>query len=201
VAVSDGATDDSTASLAGLLPGVLETVVLERNRGKGHAVRVGMQRARGRLVGFIDADGDIPPEILPDFVAAAHETGADILFGSKRHPGAQVALPWVRRLSSSAYRMLVRVLFHLSVPDTQTGVKLLRAEVASAVLPSMIEERFAFDLELFVLAQRLGYRSFVEVPVRVDKQYTSTVSVRAARTILWDTLKIYWRFRVQRRTA
>jgi glycosyltransferase involved in cell wall biosynthesis len=198
IAVCDGATDGSEKTLEGLLPGVLQTVVLEANYGKGRAVREGMARATGSLVGFIDADGDIPPEVLPTFVARARETGADVLFGSKRHRESRAEVPWVRRVSSSGYRVLVRALFHLAVPDTQTGVKLLRAEVVETVLPQMVEERFAFDLELFVLAQRAGYASFVEVPVRVDKQYTSTVSAREARTIVTDTLNLFWRFRVKR---
>ena len=194
IAVSDGSTDDSERTLAGLLPGVLETVTLETNRGKGYAVRFGMQRARGRFVGFIDADGDIPPEILSEFVAAAGQD-ADIVFGSKRHPASSVEVPLVRRLYSWGYRTLVRALFHLSVPDTQTGIKLVRAEVVEAVLPAMVQERFAFDLELFVLAQRFGFDRFVELPVRVDKQYSTTVSFRSVCSILWDTLNISWRLR------
>ncbi|MGH9006771.1 MAG: glycosyltransferase [Acidimicrobiales bacterium] len=198
IAVCDGATDGSEETLAGVLPGVLRTVVLPANRGKGFAVRTGMARGRGRLVGFIDADGDIAPEVLPDFVETAHRTGADIVFGSKRHRDGQEHAALVRRVSSWGFRIFVRALFNLSVPDTQTGVKVLRAEVARAVLPVMREERYAFDLELFVLAQRFGHASFVELPIRVDKQYTTTVSPQAASTIVRDTLNIFWRFRVRR---
>ncbi len=198
IAVCDGATDGSEKTLEGLLPGVLQTVVLDANYGKGRAVREGMARASGALVGFIDADGDIPPEVLARFVERARETGAAILFGSKRHRESKAEVPLLRRASSSAYRLLVRLLFNLSVPDTQTGVKLLRAEVLDAVLPEMVEERYAFDLELFVLAQRAGFRDFVEMPVRLDKRYASTVSARGAGTILSDTLNLFWRFRVRR---
>src|SRR3984957_3859966 len=195
IAVSDGSTDGSAATLAGLLPGVLRLVALDVNRGKGHAVRVGMAGAAGRLVGFIDGDGDIPPEILGDFVRLAMTTDADIVFGCKRHADSRVTVPLIRKLYSWGYRGLVRRLFDLSVPDTQTGIKVLRAEVVSATLPAMTEERFAFDLELFVLAHRYGFDAFLEAPVQVDKQYSSTVSLRSVGSILWDTLKIYWRFR------
>jgi glycosyltransferase involved in cell wall biosynthesis len=201
VAVSDGSTDDSEASLVGLLPGVLETVVLEANRGKGYAVRVGMARATGRFVGFIDADGDIPPETLAEFLRVAKARNPDILFGSKQHPGSTVTVPWVRRLASLGYRWLVRLLFRLSVPDTQTGIKLLKAELVAAILPKMVVDRFAFDLEIFVLAKRLGYDTWIDLPVRVDKKYSSTVSLRSARTIVWDTIKIYFRFMLRRPTT
>jgi glycosyltransferase involved in cell wall biosynthesis len=200
IAVSDGSTDQSAAGLSSLLPGVLETVFLEVNRGKGYAVRVGMGRATGRFVGFIDADGDIPPEILADFVAVAKAENPDIVFGSKRHPDSTVAVPLVRRIASLGYRWLIRLLFRLSVPDTQTGIKLLRADVAAAVLPKMVVDRFAFDLEIFVLAKRLGFDAWIDLPVRVDNGYSSTVSFRAARTIVVDTFKIYFRFMLRQLT-
>ncbi len=200
VAVCDGATDGSEATIEGSWPEVLTTLTYRPNRGKGFAVRAGMARARGRLVGFIDADGDIPPEVLPELMARAEETGADIVFGSKRAKGATPHLPWVRRAASSGYRLLVRALFDLEVADTQTGVKLFRAEVARALVAEMTEERFAFDVEMFVLARRLGFGSFVEVPIRVDKRYASTISLGEARSIVVDTLKLFFRFRVRRRT-
>jgi len=196
VAVCDGATDGSETTLDGLAPGVVRTLCYRPNRGKGFAVRTGMAEASGRLVAFIDADGDIAPEVLPELMARAEETGADIVYGSKRAKAAAPHLPWLRRAASSGYRLLVRALFDLDVPDTQTGVKLLRAEVARALVATMREERFAFDVEMFVLARRLGYGSFVEVPVRVDKRLRSTVSVREAGSILVDTIKLFFRFRV-----
>ncbi len=198
VAVCDGATDGSEATIEGRWPGILTTVSYRPNRGKGFAVRTGMAQARGRLVGFIDADGDIPPEVLPELVARAEETGADIVFGSKRAKGSTPHQPWVRRAASSGYRLLVRILFDLEVADTQTGVKLLNGALARALVAEMVEERFAFDLEMFVLARRLGYRQFVEVPVRLDKRYTSTVSLGEARSILVDTLKLFFRFRLRK---
>jgi len=195
IAVSDGSTDESVEALHDVLSGMIRTVVLPVNRGKGFAVRTGFAMARGDWVAFIDADGDIPPEILVPMMERAMATNADIVFGSKRHPESEVSVPVVRRIYSWGYRRLVRRLFHLSVADTQTGVKVLRSEVVAAVLPLVAQERYALDLELFVLADRLGFRTFIEAPVRVEKQYRSTVSLRSVRSILWDTLKIYRRFR------
>lgn len=190
IAVSDGSSDDSVASLDGAYAGVLEVVVLERNRGKGFAVRRGMERAHGGLVGFLDADGDIGPEILSAFLAVARNENPDLVYGSKRHPGSRVNAPWVRRVASELYRWLVRLLFRLSIPDTQTGIKLLRHDVATAVVPRLTIDRFAFDVELFVVASDLGYRDWVELPVTVDKRYSSTVSIRAAPRVLVDTVQL-----------
>jgi glycosyltransferase involved in cell wall biosynthesis len=198
LAVSDGSTDGSAEMLVGMFPDSLRTVALATNRGKGYAVRRGFELGRGRYLGFIDADGDIAPEFLAEFVETCFRTRADVCFGNKWHATATVTYPLIRRAYSRGYQRLVRGLFHLSVPDTQTGLKLYRRELLDIVLPMAVEERFAFDLELFVLAQQQGFDQFVGLPVDVAKQKSSTVSFGSVCTVLWDTLAIFWRLRVRR---
>ena len=125
VTVSDGSTDGSDASLEGMDPELVVQVVLP-HAGKGKAVRAGLARGRGRYLGFIDGDGDVPPELLAEFVQVVHKTHPDVVLGSKRHPDSQVVYPVARRLYSWGYQQLVRVLFHLDVRDTQAGIKLVR---------------------------------------------------------------------------
>ena len=150
----------------GICPDVVVQVVLP-HAGKGKAVRAGLARGRGRYLGFIDGDGDVPPELLAEFVEVVRQRHPDVVLGSKRHPDSQVVYPLARRLYSWGYQQLVRVLFHLDVRDTQAGIKLVRREVLAEVLPLMVEEGYAFDLEMLVLARRLGHRDLVEAPVRI----------------------------------
>ena len=97
---------------------------------------------------------------------------------------------------SWGYQQVVRIGFRLNIRDTQTGIKLIRRDVLSAVLPRMVEKRFAFDLELFVIARRLGYKRFLEAPIRLRHQFTSTVSWRSVYRSLLDTMAIWYRLRV-----
>ncbi len=198
IAVSDGSTDGSGSSLEGLLPGKLLTVTLSGNRGKGEALRIGLGMGRGRYLGFIDADGDLPAELLGGFVDVVQLEQPDIALGSKRHPQSEVSYPSLRRLYSLGFQWLIRLLFDLNVRDTQTGIKLIRREVLASVLPRMVEKRFAFDLELFVVARHLGFDRFVELPVRIRERFSSTVSLGAVSLVLRDTLAIFWRLRVLR---
>jgi hypothetical protein len=198
ITVSDGSTDGSADSLAGVAGDVVRRVVLARNWGKGQALRAGMALGRGRYLGFIDADGDLPAELLRPFVSLMRRHEPDILLGSKRHPQSVVHYPPVRRAYSWGYQQLIRLLFHLRIRDTQTGIKLVRRDVLAAVLPHMVEKRFAFDLELFVVARRLGYRRFIEAPVRINERFSSTISPRAVLLLLLDTLAIFYRLRVLR---
>ena len=194
VTVSDGSTDGSDASLEGLPADVVVRVVLP-HAGKGKAVRAGLARGRGRYLGFIDGDGDVPPDLLAEFVEVVQKQHPDVVLGSKRHPDSQVVYPLARRLYSWGYQQLVRALFHLDVRDTQAGIKLVRREVLAEVLPLMVEQGYAFDLEMLVLARRLGYRDLVEAPVRIGIRFSSTVSRRVVVGMLHDTFAIWWRLR------
>jgi hypothetical protein len=158
-------------------------------------VRAGLARGRGRYLGFIDGDGDVPPELLADFVALVDARHPDVILGSKRHPDSDVVYPVARRLYSWGYQQLVRALFHLDVKDTQAGIKLVRREVLVEVLPRMVEQGYAFDLEMLVIARRLGHRDLVEAPVRIGRRFSSTVSRRVVFEMLRDTFAIWWRLR------
>jgi O-antigen/teichoic acid export membrane protein len=198
IPVADGCTDGSDLIVRGWQDPAVRGVVLADHQGKGAALRVGLSVGRGRYVGFIDGDGDIEPGLLIQLVDLIRSDAPDIVFGSKRHPLSQVAYPRIRRLYSWAYQQLIRALFHLDVRDTQTGLKLIRREVLADVLPRTVENRFAFDLELFVLARQLGYRNLVEVPVRIRHQFNSTISLTAVAAMLVDTLAVFYRLRIRR---
>ena len=194
IAVSDGSTDGSPSSIAGI--GQVRIVELAKNQGKGAALRVGLAQGRGRYLGFIDGDGDIPARQLSQFLAAIRAGDPDVVLGSKSHPDSDVVYPPLRRLYSFGYQQLIRLLFRLPTRDTQTGIKLIRRETLAAVLPKMLEKRFAFDLELLVVARRMGYRNFVELPVQIAERFTTTISPKAVWRTLLDTLAIFYRLRV-----
>jgi hypothetical protein len=65
------------------------------------------------------------------------------------------------------------------------------------VLPWMVEQGYAFDLELLVLARRRGFDDFVEAPVRIGRRFRSTVSPRVVIEMLKDTFAIWWRLHVR----
>ena len=198
IAVCDGSTDGSEATIAHLEGEHLRNVILPANQGKGAALRVGLAAGRGRYLGFIDADGDLDPQLLRSFVALVELYEPDVVVGSKRHPLSEVHYPPLRWLYSIGFQYLVRMLFRLDVRDTQTGIKLLRRDVLSAVLPRLLEKRFAFDLELLAVARRLGYRRMLEAPVRIEQHFTSTVSIRSVFATLLDTAAIFYRMRLLR---
>ena len=123
---------------------------------------------------------------------------SDIITGSKRHPDSDVIYPLIRRLYSWGYQQLIRVFFDLTSSDTQTGLKIVKRDVLNAALPLMVEKRFAFDLELFVLARKLGYSNVVEIPITIKQRFRSTISLKAVVGMMTDTLRIFYRLRIRR---
>ena len=89
------------------------------------------------------------------------------------------------------------MLFRLHIKDTQVGIKLVDRKVIADVLPLLRESRFALDLELLVLARRLGYTRIVEAPVRIRERFGSTISLKAVWLLLIDTLALFIRYSIR----
>jgi glycosyltransferase involved in cell wall biosynthesis len=194
IAVSDGSTDGSPATLAGMAGvTVIDNPV---NQGKGAALHQGFAAANGAWIGFIDADGDIDPRHLVDYLAAARSGGHAVVYADKRHAGSVSAASGFRKLVSVTYSTLVTAMFGLGVRDTQTGCKIIRRDVLTAVLPRLRERRFAFDLELFVAAKAAGITDLKSAPVRLEARVAgSTVTTSSIARTIRDTFVIYGRRR------
>jgi glycosyltransferase involved in cell wall biosynthesis len=197
IAVSDGSTDASPSTIDDFPEHLVKRVSLARNAGKGYALRTGFGMAQGRYVGFIDADGDISPDYLASFLSVMEAQEPDIVIGSKRHPDSSAENKTVRQLYSWGHQHFVHLLFRLDVKDTQVGIKLADRRLMVDVLPLLRERRFSFDLELLVLARRLGYTNVVEAPVHIEERSGSTVSFKVVRRMLFDTIGIFWRSTVR----
>lgn len=179
--------------------GEVHVITYDRNGGKGHAVRFGAARTKGEFVAFLDADLDLHPRLLGRLLRVQADTGADIVIGSKRHPESVINYPRERKLYSTLYYYVCRFLFGLPVRDTQTGIKLLRGSFARQVLPKLMINRFAFDLEMLAVAHRLGL-VIVEAPVALTfNRPFGRIGVRDIWGICADTAAIWWRLRISPR--
>lgn len=189
VVAVDGSTDGSEQALVGSSA----NVVVERlasNSGKGAALRHGFSISHGAVIGFIDGDGDISPDVLVELLERLFASTAVVAVASKNQPGARVSATRKRRLMSVAYRMLVHWMFDLKVTDTQCGCKVFRREFLAATIDQARETGFAFDLELLCIGNRLGLTRAIEVPVVLEREERGTVSVRTAMRMFTDTMRI-----------
>jgi glycosyltransferase involved in cell wall biosynthesis len=137
--------------------------------GKGGVLAESFRRTSGDVVGFVDADCATPPSELLRLVDVTQHS--DIAIASRRHPAAVLPCrrPFTRRAMSAGFAFGVRQLFRLPIADTQCGAKALRREVVDRCMPFVSSRDFLFDVDLLVVARRLGFR-VAEVPtVWVDQ--------------------------------
>src|SRR5712692_11924585 len=198
VVVSDGNTDATVREALRVKSPAVRVFHYPMNVGKGFALSCGVDQSTGALVTFIDADMELDPATIGGFIEIMKTRDCDAVIGSKRHPESKVAYPMFRRLQSALYQLFIRALFNLDVRDTQTGLKLFRRQVLSEALPLLAIKRFAFDLELLVVARFLGYRKICEAPITLEYQFESTVNLGSAWNVLWDTAAIFYRLRILR---
>lgn len=198
IVVSDGNTDETAREAERVVSPHIKVIEYNRNMGKGYALRCGVAHSSGELVTFIDADMELDPRYIRGFIAVMESFDCDAVVGSKRHPMSNVHYPPARRFQSLVYQVLIRTLFHVKVRDTQTGLKLFRRRVLEEVVPLLAIKRFAFDLELLVVARQLGYKKVMEAPVDLDYKFESTADLKATWNVLWDTAAIFYRLRFLR---
>lgn len=200
IVVSDGSIDTTEDELVAQRgAGGYRVFHYDRNLGKGYAVKLGALESRGRWIGFVDADLDLDPADLADYVARAEADNLDFAIGSKRHPESRVRYPQSRVIASWCFQQLVRLLFRLDVRDTQVGLKVFRREIAEQVLPLLLVKRYAFDIEMLAVSRAFGFSRIGEMPVTLDYKFSgSGVRSRAVLRALIDTAAIFYRLRILR---
>jgi len=194
VVVDDGSSDRTAEAAQAVLAGHGAGRVLrrERNLGKGASVKEGILAASGELVLFCDDDLSTPIAEL-DRAVSALEAGADVVIGSRAHPGSEIRVRQrrPREWMGKAFNVLVRLFVLRGFRDTQCGFKAFRAAAARDIFTRLRTSGFGFDVEVLVLARALGCR-IVEIPV-------VWCDVRPSRLRIfkgsWGMAKDLWRVR------
>ncbi|MHB8189776.1 MAG: glycosyltransferase family 2 protein [Ferrimicrobium sp.] len=181
--VDDGSTD-GTAERIRSIGGTVQLLRLARNVGKGNALRVGSQHCTRTYVAFFDGDGDISPAAVVLGYRIARASDADLVYGSKVHPGSRVSYPLLRRPPSALARVLSKLATRGAVRDSQSGCKVLRLSSLMSVVHLLRLDGFAFDLELCIALLDQGFTRIVEAPIRVEKNEFSVPVVQGAYALL-----------------
>ena len=130
--VVDDGSKDRTAEVASNVPGV-NLIRHSRNRGYGAALKTGFSKAKGDLIGFLDADGTYPPEYFPQLCLAAMN-GTDLVIGS-RMAGEDSRMPLTRRIGNFFFATLLTVLSRQKVTDSASGMRVFKREILEQIYP------------------------------------------------------------------
>ena len=144
------------------------TVIGSAERGgKGKGIRNGVMLARGKYIGFVDADYKTPIEEF-DKILPHLQRGQAVVIGSRgmRESTIERAQPLYRRIGSRAFALVMRRLVGLyDVIDTQCGFKFFQAHVARALFTRQRVDGYMFDVEILRLARVMKF-NITEVGVR-----------------------------------
>ncbi|HEY3323374.1 MAG TPA: dolichyl-phosphate beta-glucosyltransferase [Planctomycetota bacterium] len=184
--VNDGSRDNTAEFVRSLLPRfpALGLISYDENRGKGHAVRLGMLTARGSLRAFADADGATPIGEW-EKLRAQIDQGAALAIGSRaiRDHGS-VSMSLLRKFIAQGFRLVRRMVLPLDIKDTQCGFKLFTAAAAESIFRQARLDGLAFDVELLYLAACMSLK-VAEVPIEWHEAGESHIS------LLRDPLRMF----------
>lgn len=171
IIVDDGSTDGTAeaARKADIPSSVGFTVLrLEKNSGKGFAVKTGIKETKADVVLFADSGTCIPYSNALPVIERIRAGELDIALASRRHKDSII------RRKRSLKRQLLSLLFHRAavwitglprrITDSQCGFKVYRGEIARKLFAECLTRGYMFELETLLRALELGYR-IEEFPV------------------------------------
>ena len=162
IVVNDGSSD-GTRNVLQQLEGTerLRLVHSDTNRGKGHAIRLGLAAAVGEVIAIQDADLELDPAQLAALVAPILEGETDVVYGSRFLAGTPDA-PALTVLGNRALTGLTNLLYGSSITDMETCYKIMRASVARSL--ALTADRFDIEPEITARLLTAGHR-ITELPV------------------------------------
>lgn len=198
IAVIDGNMDKSRDEILSIKDKHLKLLHYEYNRGKGFAVRYGMMKAKGDYIGFIDMGLDISTNCIKHMVRSICDKNNSIVVGSKKHPKSKLQYTTKRKLFSWGYSLLVQLTTGIKYTDTQVGAKMFKRELIDSVLPRLLVKRYAFDVEILSVANRLGYKTHKDIPVEIDFtiDISSATNMKTIINMIKDTLAVFYRMKI-----
>jgi len=177
IVIADNASTDKTWDVAQALSSEYSDVVSLHldEKGRGRALRRAWLDSTADIVSYMDVDLSTDLEAFPKLIQAVEE-GYDIAVGSRLMPGSSIKRSFKRELTSRSYNLLIKAMFRSKFSDAQCGFKALSSKAAQELVPLIKDQKWFFDTELLILAEKKGYRT-KDVPVTWIEDPDTRVSV------------------------
>ncbi len=174
VVVDDGSTDKTMALLKNSSFPQVTVIKIEKNKGKGFAVKKGMISSTGDFFLFMDADNSTKIDEFFKFTNYLNEY--DVIIGSRGLSSSIITVrqPFLKNMMGSLSSFVIRRLLCLDHKDTQCGFKLFTASAAQDIFNEVQQDGWSFDFESLKIAQKKGYK-ILELPIAWENNFDSNV--------------------------
>ncbi len=164
-----------------------------KNKGKGYAIRYGMKRASGDVIGFVDADTDIQIRTLAYALKEIKKDDVMAVIPSKLHKDSNIEMTLKRKIYSYGLISINKIFLRLpkNTTDVGCGLKLFKKELIKRILPNLKINRFAIDSEILNEIGKVGYSVSV-IPFFLNKNRSDSTSanIKEVITMLRDIFEI-----------
>lgn len=192
IVVDDGSEDGTGSVLEGLKSE--ENIVVchhEKNRGKGAAIRTGMEAATGDLVVIQDADREYDPSDFRYLMQPLLAGEADVAYGTRYGHYDRQLSPWWHQAVNGLLSWLSSIAIGIRLSDVETCYKMVPREHLEKILGDLKENRFGIEIELTARLARADL-SFTERPIRYQHRWYNEgkkIGWRDGVRALWCILK------------
>jgi len=189
VVIDDGSTDGTAEKLRKQSERKIQVINFPKNRGKGAAVRAGIEAVKGDLVLIQDADLEYDPRDIPTLLKPIEENLADVVYGSRFLGGPRRPTMYWHAVANHLLTFMTNVLYNNILTDMETGYKLFKREVLQDI--RIRSNSFDFEPEITAKLLKKKVRIF-EVPITFNpRDYTDGKKIGFVDAVaaFWALLK------------
>lgn len=191
IIVDDGSTDGTREILQRLTADLPQArlILHDRNRGKGAAIRTGIQQATADLILIQDADLEYDPEEYPNLLQPIQQGKADVVYGSRFLGAARRPTMFWHMVANKLLTLMTNLLYNSILSDMETGYKLFRREIIQSI--PLRANRFDFEPEITAKLLKRRVRIF-EVPITFNpREYDEgkKIGLKDAFAAVWALLR------------
>lgn len=190
ILVIDDGSEDNTDTVVNNYKNETDNINLIQynfNKGKGFAVKTGIQNAKGEYILFMDADYAVPIDTVNTYLEII-KNGYDIVIASRGHKETQVIhhQKYLRELAGKMFGKFQKIILNIPYTDTQCGFKLFKNEIAKKLFKLVEYNCSYFDAEVMYFAHKMKLKVY-EAPVVWNHDGITRMPVGFLRTA--DLLK------------
>lgn len=201
--VNDGSTDRTDEVIKSYLKkntnNAIKYINKEQNRGKGSAIKAGVEIAEGQYIVFTDCDLQYSFKNIQDLVDNIRNSNSNVVIASRMHKdsiykikSSNLSWIYIRHTSGRIYNKFIKLITKLDIEDTQAGLKGFDRDTAKLIFSKMTVNGFGFDVDVLVCANENRKKiSTIPVEFNYDHEMSTINFIKQTYIMTRDLLRVF----------